>query len=227
MIKDKWMTRFYNRPWYILNDTNYSELPQGMIEARINAIDHLYLIKMLNRGFTLVETAVEFQTKISKPIDGIPNYCRKAQIEDIEQIIEVIRVCYTDNERFYNRFKLRQFFTREQSNDYYIKSFTTAFKEKESVTIVVEDEFGICGFYTMKKIDTLLYKGVITGVHPRKKGNNLHVAMQLKCYEIVGSDYIVINRTQLGNYRVLNNHIKQKRNLTKVEHILYFPNFSN
>ncbi len=45
--------------------------------------------------------------------------------------------------------------------------------------------------------------------------------MQNKITELIKEPYITVNRTQLGNYRVIGNHLKDRRQLSKIEHYFY------
>jgi hypothetical protein len=225
MVKDDWMSEFYGKPWFIIKDNIFSEFPYGMIEWKIDASDHEKILKAHDQGFILVESAVEFQTIICKPKRQLPDFLRLAKKEDFEEITKLIEICYFNHTKFFNRFKIKRYFSDEQANNYYLESFKSAFYENNSFTIIASDKLGVFGFYTMRKLSNGKYKGILTGVHPRMKGKKLHILMQNKCYDIIGHDYTVINRTQLGNYQIINNHIKEKRHLEKVELIFYLDNF--
>lgn len=45
--------------------------------------------------------------------------------------------------------------------------------------------------------------------------------MQSKVFDIIGEPYLEHNSTQLGNYQVIKNHIAERRQLSKINHIFY------
>ncbi len=222
IIEDPWMTEFYGKRWFRVVSDSF-EVPQEknlFFEWRIDASQPKILQKAINLNFELVETVVEFETIVFSDTSNIPSIIRTAQNEDLEGILKLVDKCYTNHSKFYNRLKNKKYFSVEQSRDYFQQGIINNFNNKESIIIVaVESE--VVGFYILKKIGDKKYKGISTGVDPKMRGQNLHVFMQRKCSDVIKEPYTVINRTQLNNYKVLNNHISERRKLVAIEHILY------
>ena len=223
---DKWMTKFYGTDWYTIKSlTDISDIKgPALIEYVINANEYKEIERVQELGFTLVETDIEFETIIDHDRGSLPNI-RVANKNDLESILEITKECYSSHDKFYNRFKNKSFFTKKQTEDYYKNSVINNYEGENIIKVVVEDKEGICAYYILKKIEELdlfgKYKGIIAGVSARARGQNLHVEMQNKITELINKPYITVNRTQLGNYRVIGNHLKDNRQLSKIEHIFY------
>ncbi len=223
LVEDPWMTNFYGKKWFQVKSENI-EVPYDQkmfLEWRISASEPMILQKALNLNFELVETAVEFETTVFSDTTNIPTTIRTAQKEDLKGILSLVDKCYMDHNKFYNRLKNRKYFSVEQSRNYFQQSVLSNFENDESIIIVASNEEHIVGFYILKKIGVKKYKGISTGVDPKMRGRNLHILMQRKCSDVIKEPYTMINRTQLNNFKVLNNHIAEGKKLSAVEHILY------
>lgn len=222
IIEDPWMTEFYGKKWFKVISEKF-EIPEEknlFFEWRIDASNPKTLQRALYLKFELVETAVEFETIVSSDTSNIPSIIRTARNEDLEGILNLVDLCYVNHSKFYNRLKNEKYFSVEQSRAYFRQGIINNFNDKESI-IIVAGESEIVGFYIMKKIGDKKYTGISTGVDPKMRGQNLHILMQRKCSDVIKRPYTMINRTQLNNYKVLNNHISERKKLTAIEHILY------
>tara|TARA_R110000787_G_scaffold52409_1_gene123412 strand:- start:677 stop:1375 length:699 start_codon:yes stop_codon:yes gene_type:complete len=225
-LKDKWMTTFYGMDWYKINSITDLANIQGpaLIEYVIDVNKYREIEKVQELGFTLVETDIEFETLIDHDRGSLPNI-RIANENDLGAILEITKECYSSHNKFYNRFRNKSFFTEKQAEDYYKNSVINNYEGENIIKVVVEDNEGICAYYIIKKLESLelygKYKGIIAGVSARARGKNLHVEMQNKITELIKEPYITVNRTQLGNYRVIGNHLKDRRQLSKIEHYFY------
>jgi len=223
---DEWMTIFYGTNWYTIKSlADLSDIKgPALIEYVINVNEYREIEKVQELGFTLVETDIEFETIIDHDRGSLPNI-RVANENDLEAILEITKECYSSHNKFYNRFRNKSFFTEKQTEDYYKNSVINNYEGENIIKVVVEDKDGICAYYILKKIEELdlfgKYKGIIAGVSARARGQNLHVEMQNKITELIKEPYVTVNRTQLGNYRVIGNHLKDRRQLSKIEHIFY------
>jgi hypothetical protein len=225
-LKDEWMSKFYGTDWYTINslkDINNIKGP-ALVEYIINVNEYREIEKVQESGFTLVETDIEFETLIDHDRGSLPSI-RIANENDLESILKITKECYSSHNKFYNRFRNKSFFTEKQAEDYYKNSVINNYEGENIIKVVVEDKEGICAYYILKKIEELdlfeKYKGIIAGVSARARGQNLHVEMQNKITELIKKPYITVNRTQLGNYRVIGNHLKDRRQLSKIEHYFY------
>jgi hypothetical protein len=215
---DAWMSDFYGRNWYRVIGSNLNVISDGMYEWRIEPGDPSSIAVAESLGFSLVETNVEFMTTVV----GSRTYfadIRLADKSDLSNIVQLTHQMYTYDERFQNRFKNQEFFTKDMSKRYYESSVVNCFNSNKAVTCVAEVNGEIIGYFMMSKIGERTYKGMMTAVKPSGRGKQLHTRMQDFCYGQIDSPLEVINRTQLSNLPVINNHIKQARKLVKVEHI--------
>jgi hypothetical protein len=226
MNRDNWMSDFYGMDWYKIDEPSEANSIQGpcLIECVINADEYHKIEEIQRLGFSLVETAIEFETIIDHDRETLPTI-REANIDDLPIILEITEECYLKHDKFYNRFRNKSYFTKGHARKYYTGSVTSNYTGDDIVKVVVEDDEGICAYYILKKIEQLQlhakYKGIISGVTKRARGQNLHVEMQKKITQLIGKPYITVNRTQLGNYRVIGNHLKDHRQLSKIEHYFY------
>lgn len=233
MELDIWMSEFYGMSWYKSNEPvnpsnlgNKYENENYMIECLINVDDHLKINMAQDLGYDLVETSIEFETLINNDNEYDNNndiIIRKANNSDLNEILKITEECYFNHDKFYNRFKNKKYFNTNQSKEYFFNSVKNNYSDNNIIKVVCVDDKGICSYYIMKKLKgtPIKYKGVITGVSKRAHGRNLHRKMQNKISELIGKPYLVINRTQLNNYKLINNHIKEGKKVSKIEHYFY------
>lgn len=222
-IVDEWMSSFYGKKWVLINSPDFilDNSKNIFYEWRIEATEQEVLQKAFEMGFELVETDVEFETEIFSDTSNLPSFIRPGKEEDLEEILELIKICFTENINFYNRLKNQRYFTPQQCEDYFKQSIINNFKKEGSISTVAVKKEKLVGFYIIKEIQQGKYKVISTGVHPSSRGENIHIDLQRKLTDIIKKPYVLINRTQLGNYPVIKNHIREKRNLSKIEHIMY------
>ena len=223
MEVNKWMSNFYQHYWYEIRSSNNIELNQeGLYEWRISPTDFNSLGRASELGFELVETMVEFLSPVSVRNAEYPNI-RMAQEKDLTTILKITYQTYILNKRFYSRFKNPNYFTEEQASKYYELSVINYFNNPLCLTaVVVNKEKDVIGYYML--LDTgsdNIYRGIMTGVLPEGIGKGLHVKMQRYLFTKVRDRSLILNKTQLNNLNTINNHIKERRLLKKIEHIYY------
>lgn len=219
--KNNWMSSFYGDEWYEITDIDdLTKSHKGMIEWRINSNDYINIEIAQKNNFVLVETQVKFKTTI-KNFNKPPSFIRSFKETDKETLKDIVEECYFKHDKFYNRFKNLDFFTKEKSEEYYLKSLTNSFNSDKFIIIVAEDNNGVYGFRIMKKIKENVFYGILAAVHPKYKGKNTLKYLQQGMSFLIGEEYIEYNATQLGNYQVIKNHIRENRILDKIEHIFY------
>jgi hypothetical protein len=218
--RDSWMTDFYGQNWFILDQSGAKTEKPGVYELRVAAEDVYEFQNAQDFGFSLVETQMEFRTRIAVPNSSLEKQgIRLARTEDLTAVLEITRTCFDLNPNFYNRFKNRKFFDSHHAAAYYAASVKRCFEDENALISVALIDGNISGYFMMIKVDTLLYKGVMTAVLPEARGHHLHRRMQMVSYSAVGEPFDVINKTQIQNLAVLNNHIKEGRKLCKVEYL--------
>lgn len=223
MKKNEWMTDFYGRDWFEINTLEEydKDVENSLIEWRVSAQDTESITKAEEHGFRLVESAIEFTSEVT-PDDSINSAAIKlAKPEHLDEIIDITRRCFLDNEDLKTRFKKKEFFTEEQCKAYYQASIKNNFSKEGTVTVVAQDELGISAYYMIRKLEEKVYKGVMTGVLPRARGKRLHAKMQQASFNKIGKSITVINSTQLSNFNTIKSHIRANRILSKIEHIFY------
>lgn len=221
MKKNDWMTEFYGKEWLELDSSELKIIRQNsLLEFRASAQDVENIVKAEKAGFNLVESAIEFETEI-EPTKEVFKEIELAKNEDLDEILSITKTCFVDNEALNTRFKNREFFTRNQCEEYYSLSVRNNFFNSDSICVVSRDLEGISAYYMMKKRSEGCYKGVMTGVSPRARGKRLHLKMQLTCFNRVKESFTMVNSTQLSNFNTIRSHIRGKRTLSKIEHIFF------
>lgn len=220
MRLNTWMTNFYNYDWWELDFPPKKIVDKGMYEWKINPSDFVSISISKKFGFDLVETLVEFETEVSPNEEKFVNL-RLSSNEDVPSIVDLTIDSYSNNSNFYNRFKNVNYFSNTQRDNYYKLSIENNFFDPNTITVVYETDQSIKGFYMFKRIEGSRYKGIMTAVDSQYRGLGLHIKMQQFCFNLVGKPITTINTTQLNNFNIINNHIKEGRKLSDVKHIFY------
>lgn len=220
MELNNWMSDFYGKKWYTItkNPGNVLYHP-GLYEWKIDSQNIEDFFYAQNNSFKLVETQVGFETLIRD--FGSSEGTRMATEKDLPSILNITKKCFIDNPKFISRFTNPNYFNPHHLEKYYTLSVTNYFSNPNCLTSVAELNKEIIGYYMIIKEKDNIYRGIMTGVLPQGRGRNLHRKMQNKCFEQVNKPFYTINKTQLTNLSVLNNHIKEKRTLKHIEHIFY------
>lgn len=222
MKKNEWMSDFYGIPWLEVEGTDdpVDEIKNSLLEWRVDVRDIPSFSAAQEKGFDLVETGIMFESKIQgvpKDFSGIT----EASEDDLNDILEITHQCMTLNDKVYTRFKNTKYFSVDQCDEYYRLSVVNNFSKDETITVVSRDDQGVAGFYMIREVEKDVYKGVMTGVLPRARGKMLHIKMQQFSFGIMNRKVTIINATQLNNFNVIKNHMIERRNLSKIEHIFY------
>jgi hypothetical protein len=223
MKLDAWMSEFYGQNWWRMDSNILEPKEKGIYECRISPTDFSSLNKLSEHGFELVETLIEFSTEVTPSFsnfDGI----RVSEPMDLEDILYITQECFPKNPKFFNRFKNRKYFTTLQMETYFSSTIVNNFFDSNTITVVYESKKEIVGYYMLKKMNEITYKGILTGVLSRFQKKGIHIAMQKYCFNIIGKPITTINTTQLNNFYTINNHIKEGRKLVDVKHIFYKKN---
>ena len=122
---------------------------------------------------------------------------------------------------FRTRLNNLNYFDPTDCTRYYNSAIVNYINELTVKTCVAELEGEIVGYYMLKQIEGNIYKGLMTGVLPKARGAFLQYKMQQFLINHIGHPITLINTTQLSNMAVIKNHIRSKRNLSKIEHIFY------
>ena len=222
MKKNDWMTRFYGKTWWEVEDGpgDLQTLRNSLVEWRISAGEFQKVSAAQRMGFELVETFAEFVSRIEPSPHDDPEVCL-AEPEHLEEIQRITEICLVEDDSFYTRFKNRDFFSEAQCASYYQQLVTNSYSDDGALTAVAKDESGVCGYYMLKRTGEGIYKGMLTGVLPRARGKSLHIRMQRTCFAQIKNPFTVVNTTQLHNLYTINSHIRQQRTLASVTHIFF------
>ncbi len=216
------MTSFYGEDWFSISSLDYPMTNPGVYELSLGENDYEKLSNAQGLGFELVETQVGFKTKIEEVnlVDTDFSDIRMAKNSDLGEILNITTKCFIDNPKFTSRFKNKNFFTKDHFIKYYNLSITNYFNNKNSYTSVVENNGKVVGYYMIIDEGDNCYRGIMTGVLPEARGKGLHITLQNRCFKEFDLPFYTINRTQINNLNVLNNHIKENRKLTDIKFIL-------
>ena len=217
------MTSFYEKNWFEVNsETADSISSQSMFEWRVKSNEYENILIAQKLGYTLVESLVKFQTRIDDFNYEDLSEIRTAKPEDLEGVLQILDYCVINNNNFVNRFKNRSYFSKDQSEKYYKSSVENFFNVDDPSTMIASDDEGVYGFRIMKYDNvTEEYTGVMTGVLDRARGKRTLGKLQNGMSKIINKPYVENNATNLGNYAVIKNHMRQNRILHEIEHIFY------
>jgi hypothetical protein len=176
--KNEWMTNFYGSGWFMLDSIKEESSCEGIYELRVDSKNTDEFLLAQANGFTLVETQLEFRTSVRPNPSWANGNCRLANPSDFEQIIDLTRICFWENEKFSNRFKNSQFFELDAAENYYRASLDRCFNDPTAIVCVAVLDDVISGYFMMAREEVLLYRGIMTAVLPHARGMNLHVQMQ-------------------------------------------------
>ncbi len=223
MNKNGWMTEFYGKDWFEINSLSELDgsIENALIEWRISSQNPRAINEAESNGFKLVESVIEFTSEISPDLNFQDSSIIEAKSEHLDQVLDITQECFLSNKEVQTRFKNEEYFTKIECAEYYKKSIVNNFQKGNVVTVVAVDQQGVAGYYMIKKLQGNTYKGVMTGVLPRARGQRLHLRMQQATFGIIGLDITVVNSTQLSNFKTIKSHIRANRVLSKIEHIFY------
>lgn len=221
MVLNNWMSEFYDQKWWEINIKDISNIKEkGLYELRISSDNYLDVLEAQKNNFTLVESLVKFKGEII-PHNELPDEVKLGEKEHLNEILEILNVSVLNNDLFYNRFKNKSYFTKEKCEQYYKSSVINFLGKSNSLTMIAEDELGVYGFRIMKEVAPLEYSGVMTAALPRARGKKVLSKLQKGMSFIINEPYFENNATNLGNYTVIKNHIREERRFQEVEHIFY------
>lgn len=202
-----------------------------LIELHL-VINHYNVISAFEQlGFRLVDSRIDFITLMKKnEIEFVSDPEREvmaASEDDLQQIIDLTTVSFTNNPDYYSRFKNRNYFTEAQSNTYFSAWITNNFQHPDSYSAVIKENKKTIGYFIYRKDgthnDIPLYKGIMTAVHPDYRGKNLHIYMQSFLYKLFpDEEFYLYNGTQLTNKPVITNHFKSGKRLNSVMLTFYY-----
>jgi len=246
-----WETRFFNREFGLLTldierlasidkkilyknlKSLFNKADDGLfdlieIPLDITAIQVIPLFE--DMGCRLVDTKISYitlidRTKIPKPAPptGELRFVRKG---DVPALVSLTHQTLTNNTAFSSRFKNSDYYTRQETENYFAAWITNSIKDPNTLFVVIDDEGRIAAYFIYKYAGMYsqkpLYKGILTAVEPKYRGNQLHLIMQAFIYHQAASDqFYVENATQLTNYATIKSHMKSKKTMKQIELVFY------
>lgn len=181
-------------------------------------------------GFRLVDSKVCFFTLIDRQkterFNPAVGSLAMAQPEDLPAIFELTKISFCQNPAFFSRFKHPDYFSEEESENYYCAWITNHFDDPLSLMAVLRDKGAVQGYFLYRKggmhEDLPLYKGMLATVAPAYRQYKSHLALQTFLFDQFPCDrFFVDNTTQLTNFPILKNHITAQRQLQSVTFIFY------
>jgi len=223
MYKDEWMSNFYCHEWIRIESADEIKdtcKDKGLYEWRIPADNFEDISIAQQADFKLVETFIEFSSKVKPNEDTFPTI-RLYESNDLEYIKKLNVEVMCKSNSFRTRLNNLNYFNSDDCTRYYNSAIVNHINDITVKTCVAELEGEIVGFYMLKQIESNIFKGLITGVLPKARGAFLQYKMQQYLINHIGQPFTLVNTTQLSNMAVIKNHIRSKRNLSKIEHIFY------
>jgi hypothetical protein len=218
------LSEILNIDWLYIN--KFLEIPKGnnncILEWAIPSTDFEMIKKSQSCGFLLVDTEIEFETLVEQ-IVPTSKITRKATLEDLKEIQNIAIKTIVTNNKFVNKYSNCDYLTTDNLVAYYNLFIKNLFYRNDAIIIVAEDKLGICGYLVLEKNNSLdlyeKYSGIIAGVLERSKGQNLLIKMQNYFTELNSKPYLLVNRTNLANYKLIELLMNEKRQLSKIDHV--------
>jgi len=249
--ENKWETRFFNRKCGIFN-VNHELLLKSQPKTIHDVLDELILFAGNNnfqlieyqcdisgfnliafieeKGFRLVDTKITFLSKIEKPITQ--KYLSEigtiglANDKDLEGILNLTHMSFTNNPEFLSRFKNRRYYNDAETAIYYAAWINKNFKDKNTLFAVIKDnEKVICQlFFKPEGFEQgiRVYRAMFAAVDPKYRGFKTHLALiSFLCNQVKENTFYLDSTTQLTNFPLIKNNIRSKRLLKSITLIFY------
>jgi len=220
-LTEETVNDFLNRMIFFADENHYNIIE---LQLDIQALQFVPLFE--NKGFRLVDTRITFITLIDKkqieryssPIGEI-GFATK---NDLEDILDLTRQSFVYNPAFFSRYKNKNFFTKEESERFYLAWITNHIEDSDSWFVVIRKGQKVLGYFIYKDAglykDEKIYKGILTAVAPEYRGHKLHIFMQSYLYNQFPEDQFYIDSTtQLTNYATIKSHIRSQKNLSCIK----------
>lgn len=229
--KKEWESNFFGLSIYELVTWNGLDTLEGkiekldydLIECNLSFSNFKDLSFLESIGFRTVDSRISFLTLIdvkdqrflaSSPKYKIRPYLRK----DFEEVLEMTHKHLTFNDSFVSRYKNTMYYPGGFAEKYFKSWISKSVLSEDSITVVAEFNSKVVGFFIIEKktldAEIPVWKGRLTAVDKLHRGNNLHLSMQSKIFELIPTtNFYLDNTTQLSNIAVVKNHIKSNRKL--------------
>jgi hypothetical protein len=176
-------------------------------------------------GFRLVDSRTRFLSEWSR--SQIPDVALRqgaiamAKDKHTARIIELTHQGFTDNDRFFSRFKNREYFTDAESRRYFEAWITNTINEPNSYSAVWVIDGRVVGYYIYQVRGTHeglpLVKGILAAIEKDYRGANGLLVMQAYLYRRFDFEkWFLDNTTQLTNKTVIRNHIASNKYLEDI-----------
>ena len=202
---------------------SYADQKQyDLIELCID-ISGIELISILeDKGFRLVDTRISFITLMKKK--DIKKYSSDigeisfASPGDLEELLNLTHLSFTNNHSFFSRFKNRAYFTQEDTEKYYSAWIKNYLGAKDTLFAVLKINKKIIGYSIWKMVghqmENYKYKAILSAVVPESRGHNIYFVIQsFLCNNIPKDQFYLDNSTQLTNSSIIKNHIRTQKKL--------------
>jgi hypothetical protein len=202
----------------------------NLIELKCDALSIKLIPFFEEKGFRLVETLIEFLTLYRKPIPckftSDLTKIRFATEKDLEEILHLTQISFTNNPYFLSRFKNRVYFTEKETERYYSAWIENHWGQDNCRFVVAESDSRIAGFQSLKRArlheGVPTYRPLLSAVHPDCRGHNLHPCMISYQHEhIPENEFYQIGRTHLANISMIKQHMKRQMSFSGFEYIFY------
>ncbi len=215
-------------------------LPKNLILETVLSTKNLNLAYHLEEfGFRLLDSKFRFISKVDKK--GIDlnkrNHLKNLSVRefssktDLKDILKLTAENISNNDAVTSRYK-SIFFSRSEMKKYYSNWIRECAKKNSCmISVAVECKSNqLVGFfiydYLKEYLEYPLYKGILTAVDGKWRGNNLQNLMQQVLFKLIPHDqFFIDNTTQLSNINVIKNHFRMQKKPHNIELIFLFkPN---
>lgn len=198
----------------------------AMVQCHLD-VRALPLIPALeNVGFRLVDTRITFVTRMDRrdvqhfePPFGELDHARE---EDLPALLALTHQGFTNNPRFFSRYKERAWFTEQDSERWFAAWIENHLTDTASLFGIWRMDGEAVSYFLYSRKNDLeglpFYKGMLTTVDPAIQGHKAHLFLQSWLYDQMPSDeFWLDNTTQLTNTPILRNHVISKKRLEHID----------
>lgn len=241
-----WDSQFFRRPIYgaelnhLLSDDDATVLREelatlskdkhSLVEARVRSTFFANIPILEDLGFRLVDSRLEFRTKTRKT-DFEAETCRENlrwfKESDWASVCNLTTSQFVDNPSFQSRFNNRMYFSRNESERYYLQWHRWALDVPNPLFCIWETDNQLSGFYSIvRKFSSAglpEYKVALAAVRPGSLPSGMQNEMQFWLFRNAPDDeWETINSPALTNIAGLKNNIRAGKHLNYVEAYLFW-----
>ncbi len=203
-----------------------------LVQARLDAGSLPAAAVLEGAGFRLVDTSVEFLTRLDRrrlprhdPPFGIAGLAGEA---DRAALLALAHQGLTSNPAFTSRYKDPAYFTPEETTRWFAAWVDNDLADEGTLLAVWRLEEGPAAFFGLSRRGEHeglpLYKSTLAAAAPGRQGHKAHIFLQTTLFDALpGDEFWMRSVTQLTNGSVIRNNFTLDRRLDHVALVFFRP----